>query len=241
LLLLTWSGLCLYAQDNRPNVLFIAIDDLNDWAGKFNGNPQMLTPNLDRFAEEGAVVFQNTHCAGPVCGPSRSALMSGFRPDRTGAYGNSTNMLRSPLVQEYATLPEYFSQHGYSTINRGKIFHAHASENGMDRGQWSWDIHVPREGGTPVDKSRYYSRRDGIYGGEKMEDSPYADPRGSEFGWGPTVGGKEKMSDYQTAQWAAEILQKPSSNHFSSQSEFPSRIYPGMSRRSTSTAILWMR
>ena len=202
------------AQDSRPNVLFISIDDLNDWAGKFNGNPQMLTPHMDRFAEEGVVVFQNTHCAGPVCGPSRSAMMSGFMPDRTGAYGNSNNMLKSALVQEYATLPEYFSKNGYTTINKGKIFHAHASKHGLDRGQWAWDTWLPREGGTPVDKTKYYSRREGIYGGKKVENSPYADPKGSEFGWGPTQGGKEEMSDYQTAQWAADLLQEPSEKPF---------------------------
>ncbi|QXD26796.1 sulfatase [Opitutia bacterium ISCC 52] len=207
-------GCLSIAQDSRPNVLLISIDDLNDWAGKFNGNPQMLTPHLDRFAEKGAVVFQNTHCAGPVCGPSRSAMMSGFMPDRTGAYGNSHNMLKSALVQEYATLPEYFSKNGYTTINKGKIFHAHASEHGLDRGQWAWDTWLPREGGAPVDKTKYYSRREGVYGGKKMKDSPYADPRGSEFGWGPTIGGKEEMSDYQTAQWAADLLQEPSEKPF---------------------------
>ncbi len=201
-------------QSSQPNVLFISIDDLNDWAGPFSGNPEMLTPHIDRLAESGSVVFQNTQCAGPVCGPSRSAMMSGFMPDRTGAYGNSNNMLKSTLVQEYATLPEYFSKNGYLTITRGKIYHAHSTENGTDRGQWAWDVYVPGSGGTPVDKTKYYSRRQGIFGGKKVKDAPYSDPRGSEFGWGPTVGGKEEMSDYKTAQWAAEVLQQPSEKPF---------------------------
>jgi arylsulfatase A-like enzyme len=201
-------------QSSQPNILFISIDDLNDWAGPFGGNPQMLTPHIDRLAASGSVVFQSTQCAGPVCGPSRSAMMSGFMPDRTGAYGNSNNMLKSALVQEYATLPEYFSQHGYLTITRGKIYHAHSTENGTDRGQWAWDVYVPGSGGTPVDKSKFYSRRQGIFGGKKVEDAPYSDPRGSEFGWGPTVGGKEDMSDYKTAEWAAEVLQQPTEKPF---------------------------
>ena len=71
---------------SKPNVLFISIDDLNDWVSPFGGHPKAQTPHLDRFANEGAVVFQNAHCAGPVCGPSRSAMLSGFMPHRTGAY-----------------------------------------------------------------------------------------------------------------------------------------------------------
>ena len=79
----------------RPNVLFISVDDMNDWVGVFGGHPKAQTPHLDRFAGEGAMVFQNAHCSGPVCGPSRSALLSGFMPNTTGVYGNSTNMLGS--------------------------------------------------------------------------------------------------------------------------------------------------
>lgn len=206
--------LLLSGQDKPPNVLFISIDDLNDWVGVFGGNPQMKTPHLDRFAEEGAVVFQHAHCAGPVCGPSRSALMSGFRPDRTGAYGNSQNMLKSPLVREYATLPEYFSRHGYLSLSRGKIFHSHHTANGRDRGQWAWDIYHPGEGGGAVDKTKYYSRRNGIYGGKKRENSPFSKATGSEFGWGPTLGGKADMPDYKTALWAAAQLQKPAEKPF---------------------------
>ncbi|MGB7347869.1 MAG: sulfatase-like hydrolase/transferase, partial [Pirellulaceae bacterium] len=61
-----------------PNVLFISVDDLNDWVSLFGGHTQALTPNIDALAAKGAVVFQNAHCPGPVCGPSRSALLSGF-------------------------------------------------------------------------------------------------------------------------------------------------------------------
>jgi arylsulfatase A-like enzyme len=98
------------------NILMIAVDDLNDWVGAFGGNPQAKTPNMDRLAER-SMVFRNASCAGPVCGPSRSALLSGFRPSTTGAYGNDTNMLDSKIVQTHATLPEYFSKNGYRTTN----------------------------------------------------------------------------------------------------------------------------
>lgn len=95
-------------DQKRPyNILFISVDDLNDWVGVYGGNPQCKTPNMDRFAEK-AMVFRNASCPGPVCGPSRSALLSGFMPSTTGIYGNRNNMLESPLVQNHATLQSIF-------------------------------------------------------------------------------------------------------------------------------------
>ena len=95
----------LSAQEDRPNVIFISIDDLNDWVGVYGGHPQAKTPHIDRFAKQ-AMIFRNASCPGPVCGPSRSALLSGFMPSTSGLYGNSNNMLDSALVQKNATLPE---------------------------------------------------------------------------------------------------------------------------------------
>ena len=108
----------LFAQEDRPNVLFISVDDLNDWVGVYGGHPQAKPPHIDRFAQQ-AMVFRNASCPGPVCGPSRSALLSRFMPSTTGLYGNSNNMLDSAIVQKSATLPEYFSKHGYVTISKG--------------------------------------------------------------------------------------------------------------------------
>lgn len=70
----------------HTNVLFIAIDDLNDWLGCMNGHPNTKTPHLDRLASEG-VLFTNAHCQAPLCGPSRASLMTGLRPSTTGIYG----------------------------------------------------------------------------------------------------------------------------------------------------------
>ncbi len=194
--------------ESPPNVLFIAVDDLNDWVSVFGGHPQAKTPNIDRFAKSGTVVFQRAHCAGPVCGPSRSALLSGFMPHRTGLYGNSNNMLDSELVQQHATLPEYFSKHGYVSISRGKIFHAHATANGRDRGQWAFDVYHSGGSGSRVDMSEVYSRDKNLINGEPGPKSQHTRSGGSEFAWGPTKGGKEETRDYQTAQWAAAQLQK---------------------------------
>lgn len=219
---MTWITLALVlpamttitaTEPERPNVLFISIDDLNDWVGPFHGNDQSATPNIDRFAKQGSVVFQNAHCAGPVCGPSRSALLSGFMPSTTGIYGNSQNMLHSDWVQKYATLPEYFAKQGYDTLSKGKIFHAHAWHDGLDRGQWAFQHWEPTERGTPVDKNQLYSRNRGIINGVTVPGKK-SGGGGSEFAWGPTVGGLEETSDFKTAQWAAQELVRPHDQPF---------------------------
>lgn len=201
-------------EARRPNVLFVAIDDLNDWASPFGGHPQAITPNLDRFASSGAVVFQNAHCPGPVCGPSRSALMSGFMPYRTGAYGNANNMLTSGLVQANATLPEYFAKHGYRTISRGKIFHAHSIHGKSDQGQWAFQDWSSTVGGGGVDRNHVTSRDKNLIDGKPAPKSKYTSDQGSEFAWGPTRDGLEQTKDYKTAIWAADLLSRPTEQPF---------------------------
>ena len=75
------------ATDDRPNVLFIAIDDLNHWVRHLGRNPQAKTPNIDRLASMG-VTFERAYCAVPACEPSRAALMGGRRPWTSGCYKN---------------------------------------------------------------------------------------------------------------------------------------------------------
>src|SRR5687767_242900 len=70
---------------SQPNVLMIAIDDLNDWIGCLGGHPQARTPNIDRLAARG-MLFTNAHCQAPMCNPSRTSLMTGLRPSTTGVY-----------------------------------------------------------------------------------------------------------------------------------------------------------
>ena len=71
---------------DKPNILFIAIDDLNDWVGPLAGHPQVQTPAMDRLAERGTV-FTNAHCQSPLCNSSRTSLMTGLRPSTSGIYG----------------------------------------------------------------------------------------------------------------------------------------------------------
>ncbi len=102
----------------KPNVLFIAIDDLNDWIGKLGGHPQTRTPNIDRLADRG-VLFANAHCAAPACNPSRAALMTGIAPYQSGVYVNPQPW--KPVLKDKVTLSQHFMQHGYSAIGSGKI------------------------------------------------------------------------------------------------------------------------
>ena len=71
------------AQQPKPNILFIAVDDLNDWIGCMGGHPQTITPNLDRLAKS-SMFFTNAHCSAPACNPSRTAVFTGISPHRSG-------------------------------------------------------------------------------------------------------------------------------------------------------------
>jgi arylsulfatase A-like enzyme len=121
-------------QDKKPNILFISIDDLNDWTGMLKGNPQAKTPYMDKLASKG-MVFTNAHCAAPACGPSRSALMSGIQPSTSGNYINKNSLTENPILNNSVLLPEFFQQNGYYVAGSGKLFHgAHFNEEIQGRG-----------------------------------------------------------------------------------------------------------
>jgi arylsulfatase A-like enzyme len=104
----------------KPNVLFIAIDDLRDWVG-YLGNKQVKTPHLDRLAARG-VAFTRSFCASPCCNPSRAALMTGLRPGTSGVYNNNDNWQK--IVPEgTVTLQQHFRNNGYYAAGAGKIYH----------------------------------------------------------------------------------------------------------------------
>ena len=104
---IAWSaaGAPVARAADKPNVLFIALDDLNDWVHHLGGNVQAKTPHIDALAGRG-VTFQRAYCAAPVCNPSRAALLSGLRPSSTGVYGNAIDWRQ--LVTKTATLPLHF-------------------------------------------------------------------------------------------------------------------------------------
>ena len=105
-----------------PNILFIAIDDLNDWVSCLNGHPQAKTPNIDRLAARG-LLFTNAHCQAPLCNPSRSSLLTGLRPSTTGIYTLRPGIRDVAATKGVVTLPQYLASHGYYTYCCGKVFH----------------------------------------------------------------------------------------------------------------------
>jgi choline-sulfatase len=105
-----------------PNVLFIAIDDLNDWVGCLKGHPQALTPNIDKLAARGTL-FTNAHCQAPLCNPSRISVLTGLRPGSTGIYGLAPGLRTVDATKDRVTLPQTFTEAGYTTFTCGKIYH----------------------------------------------------------------------------------------------------------------------
>ena len=105
-LLLGWTlctSVTTAAEDKKPNILFIAIDDLNDWTDMLKGNPQAKTPQMDRLAAKG-MLFANAHCAAPACGPSRSAIMSGIRPSTSGNYINKSSLIHNRILKKLSLI-----------------------------------------------------------------------------------------------------------------------------------------
>jgi arylsulfatase A-like enzyme len=120
---LAWTAVLLAGALHaapRPNILFIAVDDLNHWVGHLGRNPQARTPNIDRLAAMG-VTFTRAYCAAPVCNPSRAALLSGRRPGTTGVYDNQNPY--TGVIQPAESLVTQFKNAGYETLGMGKLWH----------------------------------------------------------------------------------------------------------------------
>ena len=129
----------------RPNVLFIASDDMNNNLGCY-GHPLVKSPNLDRLAARG-VRFDRAYCQYPVCGPSRVSLMTGLRPDTTRVFDNQIAV--RDTLPEAVTLPQLFRNHGWLSVRAGKMYHMDVPGSvGTDK--WddppSWDIAISPPG-----------------------------------------------------------------------------------------------
>lgn len=173
----------------RPNVLFIAVDDLNDWISPLGGYPGARTPNFDRLASRG-VTFTNAHCPAPLCNPSRAALMTGFRPSTSGVYENDQPWRDSPRLKDAVTLPQHFRAHGYRAVGGGKIYHG----SFMDPA--SWDAYFPSQTKDhPPDPLPPGRPLNGI-------------PNAAQFDWGPVDVADSDMADMKVAEWAAGELSR---------------------------------
>ncbi len=112
-------------ETNRPNVVFIVVDDLNNTLGCY-GHPVVQTPHVDRLAEEG-ILFENAHCNYAVCNPSRSSFLSGLYPETIGILDNRVAL--QSVIDDRITMPALFRQNGYYTMSLGKVFHTNAEKH----------------------------------------------------------------------------------------------------------------
>ena len=131
----------------KPNVLFIAVDDLNDFPAYTGRYPEAVTPHMNRLAKSGTI-FENAYCQFPTCGPSRSSLMSGMLPTTIGGYHKLKDEALQQRAAELQTklLHEYFADQGYETLAVGKICHNHVPEGSVDAsgGRGSFDAGIGR-------------------------------------------------------------------------------------------------
>ena len=189
-----------YAVDSidRPNVLFIAVDDINDWVGCLGGHSQAKTPNIDRLARKG-VLFEQAHCAAPLCSPSRTAIMMGLRPSTTGIYGNLNWFRDMPQYRDWVSLPQYFRRHGYVAWGGGKLYH---QAHGKFSDAAAWDhVYSTSTGTLPPPKHERYKH--GLR--PKFESNPIL---ARLIDWGPTDHAIEANPDWKTAEGAAQFLQR---------------------------------
>lgn len=186
--LLFVSSAAIHAE--KPNVLFIAIDDQNDWIGYLGGHPQIKTPNIDALAARGTA-FTNAHTQAPLCNPSRSSLLTGLRPSSTGIYGLAPGIREVEQTKDHVTLPGTFTKAGYYTFNCGKIYH-----DGSIR---------------PRDQAREFNTW-AKTAGKGKPDKPIANlpwpGRHPAMDWGVFPERDEDAGDYKIADAAVEALQK---------------------------------
>jgi arylsulfatase A-like enzyme len=175
------ASLNSYAQSGKEkyNVLFIAVDDLNDWISPLGGYPGIITPNLEKLANKG-VSFKKAYCSAPACNPSRASLMTGVRPSSSGVYHNDQPW--KPVLKDVVTLPQYFTANGYEVQGIGKIYH----DTYDDKSSWPVRYVVlpsPKPDGAPV------------YGK-------------AHFDWSPVNAKDEEMGDYKNVDLGIEFLRK---------------------------------
>lgn len=165
----------------NPNVLFIAVDDLNDWIGCLGGHPDGQSPHIDQLASRGTL-FTRSYCSAPACNPSRVAMMTGMLPSSTGVYVNPQPW--RPVLKDVVTLPQHLRKHGYYAAGSGKIYHGRYDDDA------SWNDYL-KKGADP-----------------KPSQKVLRDPRSRAGGivWGVLDVEDDEMNDYRMADYAIDFL-----------------------------------
>ena len=123
-ILALYLPVAVFAADDvsAPDVLFIVVDDMNDWISLLDPEAAIKTPNLERLAKRG-MLFTRAFCVSPACNPSRAATLTGLRPSTTGVYGNKSDWRGA--VPDRRTIMQQFIAADYDVRGAGKIFHHH--------------------------------------------------------------------------------------------------------------------
>jgi choline-sulfatase len=183
------------AAGEKPNVLMIVVDDLNDWIGCLKGQPSALTPNIDRLAARGTL-FTNAHTQAPLCNPSRTSVLSGLRPSTTGVYGLAPGPRAVPILKDWVMLPQHFERNGYFTASFGKVYHDGAIKAPAERAK-EWTVWGPSPG-EPLPPKKIVTTPSAMkvvdWGVHDVSEKEYAD-------W--------KTADNAVAQIAAAPKDKP--------------------------------
>ncbi len=184
------GGVCgAQPQENqKPNVLFLVVDDLNDWITLFDENNPVRTPNMEELAHRGTF-FRNAYCPSPASNPSRSSILTGLRPNETGVYGNSSDW-RSALPQR-VTLQRFFKNNGYYVAGSGKIFHHHKDWAYHDNASFNEYLMMSINEPYPPAK---LNRLD-WYGSRNTD-------------WGIWPDDISKTADYKSAEFAVRFLEE---------------------------------
>lgn len=197
----------LLSEISQPNVLFISIDDLNDWVGYLDEHPSVKTPNLDKLAARG-VAFSNAHCPAPLCNPSRSSVLTGIPPSVTGVYTNA--QVVQTVIPNVVTIPKHFKQNGYKTYGGGKVFHHTPGFNIPD----VWDhFYLWNESAREMGWTGWYQQKPDPEPTPRPF-SPITKHTKRNFDAAPLGIDEALMPDYKVASWAVDFLGKEQTDPF---------------------------
>lgn len=184
---------------DKFNVLFIAVDDLNDWTSLYGGPIQI--PNISRLAERG-MFFDHAYCESPACNPSRVAVLTGIRTSSSGVYGNKTDWRKA--MPDAVTIPQHFMQNGYWVEGAGKIFHHHYQNAFHDDASFHRFFKLPED---PYPEKHLNGITNWVGG---RGNGPTSKP----FDWGPWPAEESLTPDVQTVDYAIQFLQEEHSRPF---------------------------
>jgi arylsulfatase A-like enzyme len=182
LCLLAIFAIPLIGADKRPDIVFIIVDDLNDWVGCLGGHPDAKSPQIDGLAASG-MLFPQAYCNSPQCRPSRTSLNHGVYPFKTGIYFNAKDRQESKISTP--AMQQFFMDGGYRVASGGKVFHGPPGKVGDAL------LPRPRDPKPPKGKDNFNSK------GAPSD------------GYALDVA-DEEMSDYKVASWAIDQWQTPS-------------------------------